>query len=78
MIISAGKEEKVKSAINYIRHALIGIFFLILVLFVFPLIARLIGLPYPDYATPGIIFDTISEVSNRIFNIDLDQDTVSS
>ena len=71
MILSAGKEDKVKSAVNYIRHALIGIFFLILVLFIFPAIARLIGLAYPEYATPGVVFDTISEVSNRIFSVDV-------
>ena len=74
MILSAGKEDKVKSAVNYIRHALIGVFFLIIVLFVFPVISRLVGLSYPEYATPGVIFDTISEITNRIFNTNLNQD----
>ena len=74
MILSAGKEDKVKSAVNYIRHALIGVFFLIIVLFVFPVISRLVGLSYPEYAAPGVIFDTISEITNRIFNTNLYHD----
>lgn len=73
MILSAGKEDKVKSAINYIRHALIGVFFLIIVLFVFPVVSKLIGLSYPEYATPSVVFGTISEISNRIFSLDLNQ-----
>ena len=78
MILSAGKEDKVKSAINYIRHALIGVFFLIIVLFVFPVISKLIGLTYPEYATPWVVFATISEITNRIFSLDLNKNEISS
>jgi hypothetical protein len=38
MILSGGNEEKVKKAVNHIRHAAIGIGFLLLVLFILPLI----------------------------------------
>ena len=74
MILSAGKEDKVKSAVNYIRHALIGVFFLIIVLFVFSVIYSLVGLSYSDYSILLVIFDTISEITNRIFNTNLNQD----
>ena len=67
IIISAGAEEKVKKAINHIRHALIGIAVLILVLFIAPLLMNMIGLSYGEYARPKMIFDTISEVSEKIF-----------
>ena len=67
MILSGGKEEKIKPAINYIRHAVIGIIFLLVVLFVFPVLTNLIGLPYGDYVKPSAIFDTINKVSGTIF-----------
>lgn len=78
MILSGGKEEKVKSAINHIRHALIGVVFLLIVLYTFPIIARLGGLSYPVSATPTSIFDTITEISGKIFNVDLDSNTTPS
>lgn len=67
IIISAGAEEKVKKAINHIRHALIGIVALILILFATPLFMSAIGMAYGEYARPRMIFDTIGEVSQRIF-----------
>jgi hypothetical protein len=78
MIISGGKEEKIKGAVNHIRHALIGIFFLILALFIMPVLMKLIGIPYPEYITPTRIFDTISEISARIFDVNLDSDPIPS
>ncbi len=59
MIISGGDEEKIKKAVNHIRHAIIGIFFLVALLFVFPTFMDLIGLPYGEYAKPSAIFQTI-------------------
>ncbi len=76
MILSGGNEEKVKAAVNHIRHAIIGVFFLMLVLFVSPLLMRLIGIPYPEYATPRVIFSTISEISARIFDVNLDSGSI--
>ena len=71
MIISWGTEEKVKWAVNHIRHALIGIGFIILVLFIVPILTNLIGLPYGEYAKPSAVFQTISEISDRIFGMDV-------
>lgn len=67
IILSAGSEEKVKSAVNHIRHAFLGIVMLFIILFVTPLITRLIWFEYGEYASPPVIFETITEVSNSIF-----------
>ncbi len=56
---------------NHIRHALIGIGFILLVLFVVPVLAGLAGLPYGEYAKPAAVFQTISELSDRIFGVDI-------
>ncbi len=42
LITSGGKEEKVKPAVNHIRHAVLGIIVLMVVLFVAPTLTRLI------------------------------------
>lgn len=52
-----------KPAVNHIRHAVIGILFLVAILFILPVIVNLLGLPYGEYIKPKAIFDTISEVS---------------
>lgn len=67
MITSGGKEEKVKPAVNHIRHAAIGVAVLMLILFVAPQIARILGLNYPDAIRPSNIFATIQEVSSSVF-----------
>lgn len=59
MIISGGDEEKIKKAVNHIRHAIIGMLFLLVLLFVFPTLMDLVGLPYGEYAKPTAIFETI-------------------
>ncbi len=41
IILSAGAEDKVKSAINHIRHAALGVIVLFVVLFVTPPLTRL-------------------------------------
>lgn len=78
MILSGGKEDKVKGAINHIRHALIGLVFLLIVLYTFPIIAKIGGLAYPVTATPTSIFETIREISGKIFNVGLDSNSVPS
>ena len=76
MILSGGAEEKVKWAVNHIRHALIGIVFIVGVLFIVPLITGAMGLPYGEYAKPSAVFQTISEISDRIFGMDVTSSTV--
>lgn len=66
MIISGGNEEKVKGAVNHIRHAFIGVLLIITVLFIFPTFLDLVGLGYGDYMRPSAVFDTISWLSERL------------
>lgn len=72
MILSAGKEEKVKAAVNHMRHAIIGVGFILCVLFIFPILMNLVGLPYGDYAKPSQVFSTISEISGFLFGSQID------
>ncbi len=78
MIVSGGTEEKVKIAVNHIRHALIGIGFIVGVLFVIPLFTQFMGLPYGEYARPTAVFETIKEISARVFGMDVGPSTIQS
>ncbi len=72
MILSAWKEDKVKSAVNHIRHALIWLWFLLIVLYTFPLLAWFAWFAYPESIKPSSIFSSIRELSEKIFDVDLD------
>jgi hypothetical protein len=67
MIVSGWKEEKIKPAVNHIRHAIIGLVFLLSILFVFPVFMNLVGLPYWEYAKPKTVFSTMSEIMSIVF-----------
>ena len=67
IILSAGSEEKVKSAINHIRHAVLGIIILVLILFIAPIITKLLWFEYWEYLSPSKILESISEISARFF-----------
>lgn len=67
MIISGGDEEKVKKAVNHIRYAVIGVIMLIVVLFAFPFIFGLLGIPYAEYTKPTAVFQAMQEISGKIF-----------
>lgn len=67
LITSGGKEEKVKPAVNHIRHAIIGVIVLMLVLFVSPMIARILGFEYADSIRPTSVFAAIQELTGKIF-----------
>ncbi len=67
LILSGGKDEKVKPAINSIRYAVIGVIVIILAVFVAPKVGDLLGLHVSDYLNPKIIFSTIRDLANRIF-----------
>lgn len=68
LILSGGKDEKIKPAINTIRYAVIGIIVTVLSIFLFPILGRLLGLDVEEYAQPNRIFDKIEEIGNTIFN----------
>lgn len=67
LILSGGKDEKIKPAINTIRYAIIGIIMTVLTLFLFPIFGRLLGLDVEKYAEPARIFEKIEELGDIIF-----------
>lgn len=67
LILSWGKDDKIKPAINTIRYAVIGIIVTVVTIFVFPILGRLLGLDVEKYAEPKRIFEKIEEIWNKIF-----------
>jgi len=67
LILSGGKDDKIKPAINTIRFAVIGIVVTVLTIFVFPILWRLLGLDVERYAEPKRIFEKIEEIWNKMF-----------
>ncbi len=67
MIISGGKEEKIKIAVNHMRHAIIGIIFIVVAIFIIPKWLELVWLPGSNYVSPSAIFATIQEISGTFF-----------
>ncbi len=67
LILSGGKDEKVKPAINSIRYAVIGIIVIIIAIFVAPKVSQMLGLGDHDYLSPKSIFDMVKILMSRIF-----------
>ena len=67
LILSGGKDDKIKPAINTIRFAVIGIVVTVLTIFIFPILWRLLGLDVERYAEPKRIFEKIEEIWNKMF-----------
>lgn len=67
LILSGGKDEKIKPAINTIRYAVIGIIVTVLTIFIFPLLGNMLGLNVEQYAKPERIFEKIEQIGNKIF-----------
>ena len=67
LILSGGKDDKIKPAINTIRYAVIGIVVTVLTIFVFPILGRLLWLDVDKYAEPTRIFEKIEEIWNKMF-----------
>jgi Type IV secretion system pilin len=67
LILSGGKDEKVKPAINSIRYAVIGIIVIVIAIFVAPKVSEMLGLGQHQYLSPQSIFDTIKKLMNQIF-----------
>lgn len=67
LILSGGKDDKIKPAINTIRYAIIGVIVTVLTIFLFPILGRLLGLDVEKYAQPKRIFEKIEEIGNSIF-----------
>lgn len=67
LILSGGKDDKIKPAINTIRYAVIGVVVTVLTIFLFPVFGRLIGLDVEKYAQPKRIFEKIEEIGDKVF-----------
>lgn len=67
LILSGGKDDKIKPAINTIRYAIIWVVITVLSIFLFPILGRLLGLDVEKYAKPDRIFETIETIWNKIF-----------
>ena len=67
LILSGGKDDKIKPAINTIRYAVIWVVVTVLTIFLFPVFGRLIGIDVEKYAKPKRIFEKIEEIWNKIF-----------
>ncbi len=67
LILSGGKDEKIKPAINTIRYAIIWIVVTVLTIFLFPIFWNLLWIDVDKYAQPKRIFEKIEEIGNKIF-----------
>lgn len=77
LILSGGKDDKIKPAINTIRFAVIGVVVTVLTIFLFPVFGRLLWLDVEKYAKPQRIFEKIEEIWDKIFGSDTSSITVS-
>jgi hypothetical protein len=67
LILSGGKEDKVKPATNSIRYSVVGLIVIIISLFVAPKVGDLLGLNVSKYVSPQVVFSTIKDLSNKLF-----------
>ncbi len=71
LILSGGKDEKVKPAINSIRYSVIGLIVIVIALFIAPKIVEFMGLEnMKQYLGPDVIFRSIKNIANTIFSGD--------
>lgn len=68
-IFSQWKEEKIKKAWNSIRYMIVGIFLSVLLLFMFPLIFKRVGLDNYEEYTAKNIFNKAWELINKTFHL---------
>lgn len=67
LILSGGKDEKVKTAVNSIRFAVLGIIVITISLFLLPKIGDMLWLNVSQYVDPQEIFQTIQNLSAKFF-----------
>ena len=67
LILSWGKDDKIKPAINTIRFAVIWVVVTVLTIFLFPVFGRFLGLDVEKYAKPQRIFEKIEEIGDKVF-----------
>lgn len=68
LILSGGKDEKVKPAINSIRYSVIGLIVIIIALFIAPKIVEFMGLGgIQEYLAPNRIFASMKAIAANVF-----------
>lgn len=67
LILSGGKDDKVKPAVHQIRYAVIGVIVIIISLFLAPKLGDILGLNVSSYVDPKEIFVTIQNLSGKFF-----------
>lgn len=68
LILSGGKDEKVKPAINSIRYSVIGLIVIVISLFVAPKIVEFMGLAeISNYLAPNKVFTSMKNIASSIF-----------
>jgi len=67
LILSWGKEDKIKPAINTIRYAVVWIIITVVSIFVFPILWKLLWIDVEKYASPNAILQKIEDIGNKIF-----------
>lgn len=77
LILSGGKEDKIKPAISSIRFSVIGLIVIIVALFVLPRLGDLLSLHVSQYISPGAIFSTIKDLAARLFGAPSDVGGIS-
>ena len=68
LILSWGKDDKIKPAINTIRYAIIWVIVTVVSIFVFPILWGLLGINVKQYANPTAIIDKVKSIGQNIFN----------
>jgi hypothetical protein len=68
-IFAWGDADKVKWAYNGIRYMIIWLLFTAFLLFVFPLLFKLINIPDYEFFTAGNIFRRVGEILQYIFQL---------
>ncbi|MDD4151156.1 MAG: hypothetical protein PHR68_00935 [Candidatus Gracilibacteria bacterium] len=66
LILSGGKDDKMKPAINSIRYSIIGFIVIVLSIYIFPRIAGLLGLDVSKYSSPDKIFKQIKSIGDKV------------
>jgi len=67
LILSWGKEDKIKPAINTIRYAIFWLIITVASVFLFPILWKLLWIDVEKYAKPSRILEKIEQIWNNVF-----------
>ena len=67
VILSWGKDDKIKPAINTIRYAFFWLVVIVATLFIFPIFWKLLWLDFKPFLDTGAIFNKIGELTEKLF-----------